>query len=140
MKLLPILAPPLAEQLKLYLFPVVSLKPEEIGMRQALPFLPYTLKPSVSQRLVTLGSIGLAGLAFVATNLQLAAQVLSSSHRLYDFLVEQVYLLPLTNVLLPVKPVVLVPDELSLSPPQADNINAEQMTNEPRIFFNIHSL
>ena len=111
-----------------------------MGIRQAPPFLPYTLKPSVSQRLVTEGSIGFAGLALVATNLQLAAQVLSSSHRLYDSLVVQVYLLPLTNVLLPVKPVVLLSDELSLSPPQADNINAEHMTNELRIFFNLHSL
>ncbi len=77
----PILAPPLAEQFKLYLLPWLLLK-LEIGIKQALPFLPYTLTPSVSQGLVTEGSIGFAGLALVAISLQLAVQVLSSSHKL----------------------------------------------------------
>ena len=137
--LFPILAPPVEEQTKLYLLPSLLLK-LEIGIRQALPFLPYTLTPSVSQGLVTEGSIGLAGLASVAISLQLAAQVLSSSHRLYASLVEHIYLLPLTNVLYPTKPLLLVSDELSLSPPQADNTNAEKMINELRTFLNLHSL
>lgn len=101
---------------------------EGTDTRQEVPLTPNTLLPSVSQALSPDGDS--IGLTLPDVSVQLAVQVASSLQELNAASDEQVYLLPLPRVLVPVY------EELSLLPPQADNAKAEPITHKLKKPFN----
>lgn len=101
---------------------------EGTDTRQEVPLTPNTLLPSVSQALSPDGDS--IGLTLPDVSVQLAVQVASSLQELNAASDEQVYLLPLPRVLVPVY------EELSLLPPQADNAKAEPITHKLKKSFN----
>lgn len=119
---------PLLEQSTVDNFPLLS---EEMETRQDLPLTPKILLPSVSQLLSS--DVGSTGLTLPDVSVQLAIQVASLLQELNAASDEQVYLLPLPRVLVPVY------EELSLLPPQADKNKAEPITHKLRMLFNENS-
>lgn len=116
---------PLLEQSTVDNFPLLI---EGTDTRQEVPLTPNTLLPSVSQALSPDGDS--TGVTLPDVSVQLAVQIASLLQELNAASDEQVYLLPLPKVLVPVY------EELSLLPPQADKTKAEPITHKLKKPFN----